>query len=88
MSLIPSSLSLSSRRKEGGKERGASSRAPSFVESRADWIVLFSRRESELAKVLEMSEKEERDRKKEEDERIRKLDEQNSRALFDDSLQM
>ncbi|KAL7411757.1 hypothetical protein BDY24DRAFT_394736 [Mrakia frigida] len=44
--------------------------------------------ESELAKVLEMSEKEERDRKREEDERIRKLDEQNSRALFDDSLQM
>ena len=35
-----------------------------------------------------MSEKEERDRKRDEDERIRKIDEQNSNALFDDSLQM
>jgi hypothetical protein len=45
-------------------------------------------REAELRKVLALSEKEEADRKKEEDERIRRIDEQNSKALFDDSLQM
>ncbi|CED82952.1 Equilibrative nucleoside transporter protein [Phaffia rhodozyma] len=44
--------------------------------------------EDELAKVLALSEREEAQRKRDEDERIRKLDEQTSRALFDDSLQL
>lgn len=41
-----------------------------------------------MRKVLALSETEEAARKREEDERLRKIDEQNSKALFDDSLQM
>lgn len=48
----------------------------------------YACREAELRKVLALSEREEAERKKEEDERIRRIDEQNSKALFDDSLQM
>lgn len=45
-------------------------------------------REEELRKVLALSETEEAARKREEEARLKRLEEQNAAALFDDSLQM
>jgi regulator of replication initiation timing len=49
---------------------------------------LTYRREDELRKVLALSETEEAARKREEEARLKRLEEQNATALFDDSLQM